>query len=83
MFEYMFSGKPLLYAIDSGKINLVDIAKCGVCVEPENVGAIVSGILKLYGMSAGEQFRLGENGKRYVLANFTYEKLAQCYKKLF
>ena len=83
MFEYMFSGKPLLYAIDSGKINLVDIAKCGVCVEPENVGAIVSGILKLYGMSAGEQFRLGENGKRYVLANFTYDKLAQRYKKLF
>jgi len=83
LFDYMFSGKPVVYAIDSGNINVVDIAKCGVSVEAENAEAIASGILKLYGMSAREQFQIGENGKRYVLANFTYDKLAQCYKKLF
>jgi len=29
------------------------------------------------------QLQLGENGKKYVLENFTYEKLAQKYEALF
>jgi glycosyltransferase involved in cell wall biosynthesis len=82
LFEYMFSSKPVIYAIDSGNINLVEIAKCGLSVEAGNVEAIVSGILKLYRMSASEQIQLGKNGRRYVLENFTYDKLAQSYKQL-
>lgn len=83
LFDYMYSGNPIIYAIDSGKINVVDIAKCGISVEPENPKAIASGILKLYDLPKHEQFRLGENGKRYVLENFTYNKLARRFKNFF
>ena len=78
----MYSGKPVIYAIDSGDINVVDIANCGVSVEAENVESITSGILKIHTMSVINQLQLGENGKNYVLKNFTYDKLAQSYKKL-
>lgn len=83
LFDYMYSANPIIYAIDSGKINVVDIAECGISVEPENAKAITSGILKLYDLPKHEQFRLGENGKRYVLENFTYNKLARRYKNFF
>ena len=82
LFDYMYSGKPVIYAIDSGDINVVDIANCGVSVEAENVESITSGILKIHTMSVINQLQLGENGKNYVLKNFTYDKLAQFYKKL-
>jgi len=83
LFDYMYSAKPIVYAINSGKNNIVDLAKCGVTVEAENPESIKQGVLKLYGMNKDERKKLGENGKKYVLENFTYEKLAQKYERLF
>ena len=83
LFDYMFSAKPIIYAIDSGEHNIVDLANCGISVEAENPKAIADGILQLYHLSEEERKRIGENGKKYVLDNFTYEKLAQKYESLF
>ena len=83
LFDYIFSGKPIIYAIDSGEHNIVDLANCGVSVEAENPQAIANGIMSLYNMPKEERRRLGENGKKYVLKNFTYEKLSQNYERLF
>ncbi len=52
----MYSGKPIIYAIDSGKKNsIVDIAQCGITVEAQNPDAIAKGILKLYNMPLEER----------------------------
>ena len=83
LFDYMYSGKPIIYAINSGKNNIVDLAKCGISVEAENSKSIADGILKLYKMPIEERSKLGQNGKKFVLENFTYEKLAQKYKEIF
>ena len=83
LFDYMYSEKPILYAINSGKNNIVDLAKCGVSVEAENPQAIAEGIIKLYNMDEKTRKKLGENGKKYVLENFTYEKLSKKYEELF
>ena len=83
LFDYMYRGKPILYAINSGKSNIVDLVECGVSVEAENPKAIVDGIIKLYNMDEKTRKKLGENGKKYVLENFTYEKLAKKYEELF
>ncbi|MDB4245696.1 glycosyltransferase family 4 protein [Amylibacter sp.] len=83
IFDYMLSGKPVIYAIDSGEINVIKLSKCGITCEPDNVESITSACMKIYNMTAIEQAQLGENGKRYVVDNFTYEKFAQSYYKLF
>jgi glycosyltransferase involved in cell wall biosynthesis len=92
LFDYMYSAKPILYAIDSGRSNIIRSADCGVAVEAENVCAIKSGIQELYHMNEKAIETLGKNGKKYVLENFTYDKLATkyirswkecCFKVLF
>lgn len=82
LFDYMFAGKPIVYAIDSGKSNIVQIANCGISVEAENPQAIADGIMRLYKMSKQERAKMGQNGREYVLEHFTYEKLADKFSKL-
>lgn len=81
LYDYMFSGKPIVYAIESGK-NIVDVADCGLSVEAENSKDIVDGIIKLYEMSNEERIKMGQKGKEYVLEHFTYEKLAKNFEEL-
>ena len=82
LFDYMFSGKPILYAINSGQNNIVQIANCGITVKAENPEAIADGIMKLYNMSKEERKKLGENGKNYVVKYFNYEFLAEKLSKV-
>ena len=81
LFDYMYSKKPILYAIESGK-NIVDVADCGISVEAQNSQSITNGILKLYNMSQDKREKLGQNGREYVLKHFTYQKLAEQYESL-
>jgi len=81
LFDYMYSGKPILYAIDSGKSNIVDFSNCGISVEAQNIDSIVKGIEYIYRLSQEQREKLGQNGKKYVLEHFTYEKLARLYAK--
>jgi len=79
LFDYMYSGKPIIYSIDSGKSNIVDLAKCGISIESDNSTAIKDAILNLYNISNDKRKEIGANGKKYVLEHFTYEKLAKKY----
>lgn len=76
IFDYMYSAKPIIHAF-SGKGDLVKLAKCGVSVEAQNPNKVAGAIEELYGSREELRRELGENGKRYVLENFTYEKLAE------
>ncbi|MBD3842095.1 MAG: glycosyltransferase family 4 protein [Campylobacterales bacterium] len=82
LFDYMYSGKSILYAIESGESNIVKISNCGLSIEAENPKAIADGIIKLYEMNKEERVKMGENGKEYVLEHFTYEKLAKKFEKI-
>jgi glycosyltransferase involved in cell wall biosynthesis len=75
LFDYMYAGKPILYAINSGN-KPVEEANCGISVDAENPDAIANGILKLYNLSQEERSKLGENGKNYVLKYHTYKYIA-------
>ncbi|MEA2018940.1 MAG: glycosyltransferase family 4 protein [Campylobacterota bacterium] len=83
LYDYMYSSKPIIYAIDSGKSNIVKTAKCGICVKAQNPESIANGVLELYNMKQIERDTLGVNGKKYVLDHFTYDKLAKEYEELF
>lgn len=76
LFDYMFAGKPVIYAVNSGNIP-VNEANCGISVEAEDSQAIADAILKLYNMPSEQRKKLGENGRKYVLKNHTSEILAE------
>jgi glycosyltransferase involved in cell wall biosynthesis len=82
IFDYMYAGKPIIHSINT-KNDIVTMANCGLSVEAENPNAIADAILKLYSMLPEEREKLGENGKKYVIENHSYEKLAKKYEELF
>jgi len=77
LFDYMYSGKPILYAIESGENNIINYAKCGINIEAENASAIANAIQDFVKMPKADRIQLGNNAKKHVLKYFTYEKLAQ------
>lgn len=75
IFDYMMAGRPIVQAIDAGN-NLVEEANCGIYVEPDNSDAIAKAILQLKKSEKNILSEYGQNGKKYVLENHTYDVLA-------
>jgi glycosyltransferase involved in cell wall biosynthesis len=75
IFDYMYSGTPILHSY-IGENDLIKIANSGITVPAEDPQAIAKGIIALYDMSAEMRNKLGDNGKNYVINNFSYQKLA-------
>ncbi|WP_422089409.1 glycosyltransferase family 4 protein [Tenacibaculum ovolyticum] len=82
LYDYMYSGKPILYAIDSGESNIVEEANCGIVATPEDSKSISEAIKNLYDMNQKDRSVLGANGKEYVINNFSYSKLAEKYIRI-
>lgn len=78
IFDYMYSGKPILHSTDTSN-DIVKLSNCGLSVKAENCEEIKNAILEFYEMSSENRLKLGNNGKQFVLENFTYDKLAEKY----
>jgi len=78
-FDYMSCKRPILLAIDGVSRKLVNDAKCGVYVEPENSDAIVAGAKELASKSAAEIAQMGEDGYAFAKTHFDRDKLAKEY----
>ncbi|OKY73766.1 MAG: glycosyltransferase WbuB [Desulfobulbaceae bacterium DB1] len=77
LFDYFYAGKPILYAIESGRYLPVDEAKAGISIPAENPQAIAEAVLQLKALSPEERARLGQNGREYALENHDYARLAE------
>lgn len=77
LFDYFYSGKPIIYAIESGAYTPVTDSQSGIQISAENPEAIAEAIMKLYEMSASEREILGSNGRNYALENHEYGHLAK------
>lgn len=75
MFDSMMSGRPVLFAVEAPNNPIAEYG-CGVTVRAEDPDALAEGIRTLEEMPPEERKRLGDNGRKAVLAHFTYEKLA-------
>lgn len=82
LFDSMMSGKPILYAMGAPN-NYVKQFGCGISVNPESVDALVTGMDQLYHMTDEERAVMGSKGRKAVMENFTYEKLAARFAELF
>lgn len=75
IFDYMYSGKPVLQAVKAGN----DIPKdsgCGITCDT-TPKAIAETLKKMINMQQSELDLMGRNGYEYVLKNHTYEVLAK------
>lgn len=78
-FDYMSCKKPILLAIDGVSRRLIEEAKSGIYVEPENTESIVNGIKVLMGMGKKELLTMGHSGYEYSKKHFDREILAKKY----
>ncbi|WP_418637380.1 glycosyltransferase family 4 protein [Winogradskyella sp.] len=80
-FDYMSCKRPILLAIDGVSRELINDAKCGIYVEPENIDDIVRGVKELANKSTEEIEKMGENGYLFAKEHFDREYLAKKYMK--
>jgi glycosyltransferase involved in cell wall biosynthesis len=78
IFEYFAMRKPLLLSVDGEARALVERARAGVFVPPENPEALASAICHLRNQP-GELARMGQLGRQYVLDHHDRRALAQQY----
>ena len=76
LFDYMMSGKPIIHSVEAGN-DLVAESGCGISVAAEDSNAIAQALLKMQSLSPAERLVMGENGKKFVLANHDYKVLAK------
>lgn len=80
-FDYMSCRKPVLLAIDGVSRELVEAARCGVYVEPENAMDIAGKIRGL--LDKPELLKeMGDNGYDYAVAHFDRGVLGRQYLDL-
>ena len=75
LFDYMMSGKPIVYAASAGNDPVME-AGCGVSVVAEDPRAIAEGIRDLYRLTPERRQTMGEAGRTFILAKHTYPVLA-------
>lgn len=80
LIDYMMAGRPILQAIEAGNDPVAE-ARCGVTVAAEDPHAVAKGIRHLYSLTSAARAEMGENGRRFVLANLTYDVLSERFLK--
>ncbi len=83
LYTIMASARPVVAAVDRGSDawQLVEKARCGVCVEPENSLALQRAIIKLK-EDLKKRREFGENGRRYVVDHHTRKMIGDTYHDL-
>jgi colanic acid biosynthesis glycosyl transferase WcaI len=83
-YTILASGRPVIAAIDPGSEtwNLIEEAGCGICIRPEDPTALAWAVRELYN-DAAARARYGENGRCFVVKNYTRQKIAHQYHRLF
>jgi glycosyltransferase involved in cell wall biosynthesis len=72
---YMAVGKPILACLNGEGARIVCEANAGLAVPAEDAVALADSILRLYGMSAEEREKIGQNGRAYFREHFDHDRL--------
>jgi glycosyltransferase involved in cell wall biosynthesis len=78
IFEAMAMERPLILGVEGESREIVEKARCGICIEPENHRELADAVLQLYeNRNLGEY--LGTNGRDFVVRHFSRDVLAGKY----
>lgn len=75
LMDYMLASKPVIQAIRAGN-DLVQEAGCGLSIEPEDPEQLAEAVRNLAATPREDRDRMGERGRRFVLARHDYRRLA-------
>lgn len=75
LYDYMLSGKPILYAIDSRNYEVLD-AGCGFVCKNKDYEAMADIIRQTMNLPQDRLEQMSANGKKWVLENCEYSALA-------
>ncbi len=78
MLEFMSCGRPVILGVDGQARHLVEEAKAGIFIEPENGIALSDAAIRLMEDGAMRE-QLGDNGRRYILQHFSRGQKAELY----
>jgi glycosyltransferase involved in cell wall biosynthesis len=78
LLEYMACERPVIVAVDGQARQMVEAARAGVFVEPEDSDALVDAILNLAADPQQRQ-RMGSSGREYIVRQFSRERTARSY----
>lgn len=78
MFEIMGCARPMVLGVEGQAKALLDEARAGISVEPENPEAMAAAVLALADNPALRQ-ELGRNGRDFVAAHYTRKSKADMY----
>lgn len=78
IYDYLAVGRPIILAIKSPH-KIVEDARCGFMVEPENPMQIATKIYELTQISNQERVLLGLNGRHYAERNYDVDSLADIF----
>ena len=76
LYDYMMAEKPIIYGA-SAPVDEVRLAQCGYSVAPGSSKAIEEALLHIADEDPMRLRQLGENGRRWVLQNRSYQVLAE------
>lgn len=78
MLEFMSCGRPVVLGVDGQARKVLEEAKGGLFIEPEDANGLVETLVRLY--QDGELRKsLGMNGRYYILNNLSRKKTSQDY----
>lgn len=75
LYEYMYSGVPVIYYIDSPKYSPVVDARCGEEVASNDVVGLSEAILKIKNKTSEELQEMARSGTNYIQKNHVYDNL--------
>jgi colanic acid biosynthesis glycosyl transferase WcaI len=78
MLEFMSCGRPVILGVDGQARAILEEAKGGLAIEPEDVDALLNAILYLAGNSGIAQ-ELGRNGRDFIVRRFSRHQTAEKY----
>jgi colanic acid biosynthesis glycosyl transferase WcaI len=78
MLEFMSCARPVILGVDGQARRIVEDARAGIFVEPENSEQIANAITQL-SSSAELREQLGRNGRRHIIQHFSRAETARAY----
>ncbi len=82
MFDCMACGKPIILSVNGEAKRIFEQARAGLSVEPENFYEMSDAVVQLY-EDRDLCRRQGENGRRFVIENFSRREQALKLEKVF
>jgi colanic acid biosynthesis glycosyl transferase WcaI len=81
-FAYLAAGKPILMAMEGAAADMVQAAGAGMVIEPDDPVELANAISAFQRASSDERSRFGQNGRTYLLENFSRRDIIARYEKL-